>query len=193
MTREKEATLCLCFWFHGLCMPPSQACADVRAGPVFWQQMAIIDQLNGKPVLPEWLSTHPSHENRFTQLDRLIPQVQTHTVLIPCSFQITAWIKGSSYLQLWFICLSKVKDSLISVCEETAYTCLMLKERESALGAVGRSLNRTNEASGEMYIHLQTWGEEGWEEGETWGGKEKTQGFRKAGKTFCHTGAWISA
>lgn len=52
----------------------AKACADVRAGPVFWQQMEIRDQLSGAPTLPEWLSTHPSHRNRFTQLDRLVPQ-----------------------------------------------------------------------------------------------------------------------
>ncbi|XP_026201164.1 metalloendopeptidase OMA1, mitochondrial isoform X2 [Anabas testudineus] len=52
----------------------AKACADVRAGPVFWQQMEVIGQLNGEPVLPEWLSTHPSHKNRVNQLDRLIPQ-----------------------------------------------------------------------------------------------------------------------
>ncbi|KAM7410313.1 hypothetical protein PAMA_001655 [Pampus argenteus] len=52
----------------------AKACADVRASPVFWQQMEIRDQLTGEPALPEWLSTHPSHRNRVTQLDRLIPQ-----------------------------------------------------------------------------------------------------------------------
>ncbi|XP_037625941.1 metalloendopeptidase OMA1, mitochondrial [Sebastes umbrosus] len=52
----------------------AKACADVRAGPVFWKQMEIRDQLTGEPTFPEWLSTHPSHRNRFTQLDRLIPQ-----------------------------------------------------------------------------------------------------------------------
>nr|XP_020459182.1 metalloendopeptidase OMA1, mitochondrial [Monopterus albus] len=52
----------------------AKACADVRAGPVFWQQMEIQCQLTGEPSLPEWLSTHPSHRNRSTQLDRLIPQ-----------------------------------------------------------------------------------------------------------------------
>ncbi|KAA8589849.1 hypothetical protein FQN60_013214, partial [Etheostoma spectabile] len=51
----------------------AKACADVRAGPVFWQQMEIRDQLTGEPTFPEWLSTHPSHRNRFAQLDRLIP------------------------------------------------------------------------------------------------------------------------
>nr|XP_043899118.1 metalloendopeptidase OMA1, mitochondrial isoform X1 [Solea senegalensis] len=52
----------------------AKACADVRAGPVFWQQMEIRDQLTGQPSLPEWLSTHPSHRNRFTQMDILIPE-----------------------------------------------------------------------------------------------------------------------
>uniref|UniRef100_H3CL26 Metalloendopeptidase OMA1, mitochondrial n=2 Tax=Tetraodon nigroviridis TaxID=99883 RepID=H3CL26_TETNG len=53
----------------------AKACADVRAGPVFWQQMEIRDRLSGELSLPEWLSTHPSHRNRVAQLDRLIPQV----------------------------------------------------------------------------------------------------------------------
>ncbi|XP_030626578.1 metalloendopeptidase OMA1, mitochondrial [Chanos chanos] len=52
----------------------AKACADVRAGPVFWQQMEISDQLRGEPTIPEWLSTHPSHRNRVTQLDRLVPE-----------------------------------------------------------------------------------------------------------------------
>uniref|UniRef100_A0A665VVF9 Metalloendopeptidase OMA1, mitochondrial n=1 Tax=Echeneis naucrates TaxID=173247 RepID=A0A665VVF9_ECHNA len=52
----------------------AKACADVRAGPVFWQQMELRDQLKGEPTLPEWLSTHPTHRNRSSQLDYLIPQ-----------------------------------------------------------------------------------------------------------------------
>ncbi|MGH0127169.1 UNVERIFIED_CONTAM: hypothetical protein FKN15_071578 [Acipenser sinensis] len=52
----------------------AKACADVRAGPVFWQQMMVTETLTGEPRVPEWLSTHPSHENRAEQLDRLIPQ-----------------------------------------------------------------------------------------------------------------------
>ncbi|CAL8256222.1 unnamed protein product [Merluccius merluccius] len=52
----------------------AKACADVRAAPVFWQQMEIADQLRGEPTVPEWLSTHPSHRNRVTQMDRLVPQ-----------------------------------------------------------------------------------------------------------------------
>ncbi|XP_012721900.2 metalloendopeptidase OMA1, mitochondrial [Fundulus heteroclitus] len=52
----------------------AKACADVRAGPVFWQQLEIVDKLTGNPTLPEWLSTHPSHRNRSSQMDRLVPQ-----------------------------------------------------------------------------------------------------------------------
>lgn len=52
----------------------AKACADVRAAPVFWQQLEISDQLRGEPSTPEWLSTHPSHSNRVTQMERLIPQ-----------------------------------------------------------------------------------------------------------------------
>lgn len=52
----------------------AKACADVRAGPVFWQQMEISEQLRGEPTIPEWLSTHPSHQNRVRQLDRLVPE-----------------------------------------------------------------------------------------------------------------------
>lgn len=42
--------------------------------------MEIRDQLSGEPSLPEWLSTHPSHRNRITHLDRLIPQVQIDAI-----------------------------------------------------------------------------------------------------------------
>nr|XP_061790666.1 metalloendopeptidase OMA1, mitochondrial [Nerophis lumbriciformis] len=52
----------------------AKACADVRAGPVFWQQMDMREKLSGEPSLPEWMSTHPSHKNRVAQLDRLVPQ-----------------------------------------------------------------------------------------------------------------------
>lgn len=52
----------------------AKACADVRAATVFWQQMEIYDQLSGQPTIPEWLSTHPSHQNRVRLLDRLVPE-----------------------------------------------------------------------------------------------------------------------
>ncbi|KAI4892571.1 hypothetical protein NFI96_024737, partial [Prochilodus magdalenae] len=52
----------------------AKACADVRSGPVFWQQMELAEQLTGEPTTPEWLSTHPSHHNRITHLNRLVPE-----------------------------------------------------------------------------------------------------------------------
>ncbi|XP_036609201.1 metalloendopeptidase OMA1, mitochondrial isoform X2 [Trichosurus vulpecula] len=52
----------------------AKACVDVRASSVFWQQLEFADRILGEPKLPEWLSTHPSHENRAEQLERLIPQ-----------------------------------------------------------------------------------------------------------------------
>lgn len=58
-----------------------QACVDVRASSVFWQQMELAETIQGQPKLPEWLSTHPSHENRAEHLDRLIPEV--------------SWVEGS--------------------------------------------------------------------------------------------------
>ncbi|XP_037683028.1 metalloendopeptidase OMA1, mitochondrial isoform X2 [Choloepus didactylus] len=53
----------------------AKACIDVRASSVFWQQMEFVDNLQGHPKLPEWLSTHPSHGHRAENLDRLIPQI----------------------------------------------------------------------------------------------------------------------
>uniref|UniRef100_A0ABM5G812 Metalloendopeptidase OMA1, mitochondrial n=1 Tax=Pogona vitticeps TaxID=103695 RepID=A0ABM5G812_9SAUR len=52
----------------------AKACMDVRASSVLWQQMELTETLLGHPKVPEWLSTHPSHENRVEHLDRLIPK-----------------------------------------------------------------------------------------------------------------------
>lgn len=52
----------------------AKACVDVRASSVFWQLMELVETIKGEPKLPEWLSTHPSHENRAEHLDRLIPE-----------------------------------------------------------------------------------------------------------------------
>ncbi|XP_067391593.1 metalloendopeptidase OMA1, mitochondrial isoform X3 [Emydura macquarii macquarii] len=53
----------------------AKACVDVRASTVFWQQMELAETIQGQRKLPEWLSTHPSHENRAEHLDRLIPEL----------------------------------------------------------------------------------------------------------------------
>ncbi|KAF4070880.1 hypothetical protein AMELA_G00278520 [Ameiurus melas] len=52
----------------------AKACVDVRSGPVFWQQMELFDQLKEEPTMPEWFSTHPTHQSRITHLDHLIPE-----------------------------------------------------------------------------------------------------------------------
>uniref|UniRef100_A0A8D0DX04 Metalloendopeptidase OMA1, mitochondrial n=1 Tax=Salvator merianae TaxID=96440 RepID=A0A8D0DX04_SALMN len=51
-----------------------EACMDVRASSVFWKQMELLETVQGQQKMPEWLSTHPSHENRAEHLDRLIPE-----------------------------------------------------------------------------------------------------------------------
>uniref|UniRef100_A0A3P8PRH7 Metalloendopeptidase OMA1, mitochondrial n=1 Tax=Astatotilapia calliptera TaxID=8154 RepID=A0A3P8PRH7_ASTCA len=62
----------------------AKACADVRAGPVFWQQMELRDQLSGEPTLPEWLSTHPSHRNRVAQLDHCCLGINCPALCVWC-------------------------------------------------------------------------------------------------------------
>ncbi|KAG8437085.1 hypothetical protein GDO86_007968 [Hymenochirus boettgeri] len=52
----------------------AKACVDVRASSVFWKQMEVLGTLSKDTPIPEWLSTHPSHENRADHLDRLIPE-----------------------------------------------------------------------------------------------------------------------
>ncbi|XP_018413380.1 PREDICTED: metalloendopeptidase OMA1, mitochondrial [Nanorana parkeri] len=51
----------------------AKACVDVRASSVFWRQMVVMENTVGELRIPEWLSTHPSHENRAEYLDRLVP------------------------------------------------------------------------------------------------------------------------
>lgn len=134
--------------FMCVCPCPFQACADVRAGPVFWQQMEIRDQLTGESSFPEWLSTHPSHRNRFTQLDRLIPQVYTLT--------------HSPYS--W---ASKVWNSTPPVCC-FGVTVKLLELLEGVLNELMMHLERCISTCRHV--------EEGREEGETWGRKGKMQG-----------------
>ncbi|KAM5148135.1 metalloendopeptidase OMA1, mitochondrial, partial [Mantella aurantiaca] len=52
----------------------AKACVDVRASSVFWKQMVAAETHGDMPRIPEWLSTHPSHENRAEYLDRIIPK-----------------------------------------------------------------------------------------------------------------------
>ncbi|ELU06397.1 hypothetical protein CAPTEDRAFT_112381 [Capitella teleta] len=53
----------------------AKACYDVRQSSVFWNVMALQSELPGQEgQIPEWLSTHPNHENRASRLDELIPE-----------------------------------------------------------------------------------------------------------------------
>lgn len=45
---------------------------DPRSAVSFWEQMA---ELSGGAEQPEFLSTHPSHENRVSQIEALLPEV----------------------------------------------------------------------------------------------------------------------
>lgn len=53
-----------------------QACFDVREGPNVWQKFAEREKLQNIASV-EWLSTHPSHENRGRTLETIIPEVRT--------------------------------------------------------------------------------------------------------------------
>ena len=48
---------------------------DPREAPRFWERMAELSQ-GGSP--PEWLSTHPSHGTRVTDLERIMPQAMRY-------------------------------------------------------------------------------------------------------------------
>ncbi|CAH0391455.1 unnamed protein product [Bemisia tabaci] len=51
-------------------MLAAKACFDVREASAFWAQMQMHDKsLPGAPKIEEWMSTHPSHENRRAILD----------------------------------------------------------------------------------------------------------------------------
>ncbi|KAI5741041.1 hypothetical protein M8J76_009809 [Diaphorina citri] len=48
----------------------ARACYDVRVAPFFWQKMALKEtQDQVGPKMEEYLSTHPSHENRANNLE----------------------------------------------------------------------------------------------------------------------------
>ena len=60
----------------------SQACFDVREGPKVWQKFAAFEKLQDIPSM-EWLSTHPSHENRERNLETIVPEVRTNNRRLP--------------------------------------------------------------------------------------------------------------
>ena len=53
-----------------------KACFDVRESSTFWSLMSLLTEVPGSDQPPpEWLSTHPTHENRASKLDDMIPAV----------------------------------------------------------------------------------------------------------------------
>lgn len=164
------------------CVYYLQACADVRAGPVFWQQMELRDQLSGEPTLPEWLSTHPSHRNRVAQLDRLIPEVQTHAVFFSLDcFPLNYCVSSQSYVCPNF----EVKKSVRPVWGHSPTPFCFSGETVQLQELLERFLMELMKRL-ERYKSTCRHGEEGRKEGETWG-------FRKTAKTFCCARAWMSA
>ncbi|KAI8510044.1 metalloendopeptidase [Branchiostoma belcheri] len=51
----------------------AKACFDVRESAAFWERMALQDDMEENLDL-DWLSTHPSHEQRAQHLEQLLPQ-----------------------------------------------------------------------------------------------------------------------
>ncbi|CAH1242982.1 OMA1 [Branchiostoma lanceolatum] len=51
----------------------AKACFDVRESAAFWERMALQDDMEEKVDL-DWLSTHPTHEQRAQHLEQLLPQ-----------------------------------------------------------------------------------------------------------------------
>ncbi|KAI0236659.1 Metalloendopeptidase OMA1, mitochondrial [Lamellibrachia satsuma] len=52
----------------------AKACFDVRESSTFWSLMSLLTEVPGSDQPPpEWLSTHPTHENRASKLDDMIP------------------------------------------------------------------------------------------------------------------------
>ena len=48
---------------------------DPQEAPKFWQRM---DAMAGAPPVPEWMSTHPSHETRIDNLNAYMPQAMKY-------------------------------------------------------------------------------------------------------------------
>lgn len=54
-----------------------EACFDVRESPKLWKRLAVQqEQMEGTPDV-EWFSTHPSHSNRASNLDSLLPEASS--------------------------------------------------------------------------------------------------------------------
>ena len=52
----------------------AKSCFDVRQAPVFWAKMQFVNEAKEDIEVPEFLSTHPSHESREKNLSALMPE-----------------------------------------------------------------------------------------------------------------------
>ncbi len=48
---------------------------DPHEAPKFWERM---DAMAGSPPIPEWMSTHPSHETRIENLNAFLPEAMKY-------------------------------------------------------------------------------------------------------------------
>nr|KAG5710267.1 hypothetical protein BaRGS_008983 [Batillaria attramentaria] len=75
----------------------AKACYDVREGSVFWSRMQLMeDATDSEDSIPEWLSTHPSHQKRVELLDFLIPR-WSHFVASEDSFTVKAVLNRANH------------------------------------------------------------------------------------------------
>ncbi|CAB4032305.1 metalloendopeptidase OMA1, mitochondrial-like, partial [Paramuricea clavata] len=61
----------------------AKACFDVREGPKVWQKFGALEKLADIPSV-EWLSTHPSHENRERNLETIVPEALALRKMCKC-------------------------------------------------------------------------------------------------------------
>jgi len=62
-----------------------QACYDIREAAAFWGlQCAVAQTQKDRAQVPEFFSTHPTHETRVAQLQALIPEVRVIHILLLC-------------------------------------------------------------------------------------------------------------
>lgn len=96
---------------------------DVRSSSVVWQKMELIETIQGHQKIPEWLSTHPSHENRAEHLDRLIPEVGCWFVFNEISQQCclicippiyNQEMQGNMWVDPLFVSITKITCSFYS-------------------------------------------------------------------------------
>lgn len=71
-------------------MLSAKACFDVRESVAFWQRMNIVSEYEGDIAaqVPEFLSTHPTHESRSRQLELSVPKVRGKLICLTAPFEL---------------------------------------------------------------------------------------------------------